>query len=163
MRRSLVAVLLAAALTAIAACANPQNIHPKPGESTTTRANPTTSTATATGADETAQVCREAQSVSDDAVEELTAKLQEAQSAATSGNNTAALTAASEARRIATDWKSDLEDLADRPIRADVRDTLEDGIDTIDRILTTNPQNLNPRQAERDVQEFLDDLERVCA
>jgi hypothetical protein len=167
MRRPLVAVLLAAALitTAAAACAHPQNIAPKPGESTTTTraSTPTTASTTTSGADETERVCNEATSISDNAVDELTEKLEQAQSAANAGNNAAALTAASEARRIATDWKSDLEDLARRPIRADVRNTLEDGIDTIDRILNTNPQNLNPRQAERDVTKFLEDLERVCA
>jgi hypothetical protein len=163
MRRPLVAVLLAAALTVTAACAHPQNIAPKPGESTTTtRANPTTRTTTS-GADETDRVCTQAKSISDKAVDDLSGKLQQAQSAASSGNNAGALAAASEARRIATEWKSDLEDLADRPIRADVRNTLEDGIETIDTILTTNPQNLNARQAERDVRDFLEDLERVCS
>lgn len=161
MRRPLVALLLAAALTATAACANPQNIAPKPGESTTTtRANPPQTT---TGNDQTEQVCAQAQSVSDDAVAELTDKLEEAQSAANSGNTAAALAAANEARRIATDWKSELEDLTSRPIRADVRNTLQDGIDVIDEILNTNPQNLDARQAQGDIEDFLDDLERVCA
>jgi ABC-type Fe3+-hydroxamate transport system substrate-binding protein len=161
----LVAVLLAAALAATAACADPQNIHPKPGETTTTtRTNPpTTAAGTTTGADETEQVCAEATSISDDAVEEITEKLEQAQTAANAGNNAGALAAVNEARRIATDWKSDLEDLSRRPIRSDVRATLEDGVETIDRILTTNPQNLNPQQAERDIREFLEDLERVCA
>lgn len=166
MRRPLVAVLLAAALTVpAAACANPQNIAPKPGESTTTtRANPpTTTSTTATGADETEEVCTQATSTSNDAVDELTEKLEQAQTAANSGNNAGALAAANEARQIATEWKSDLADLARRPIRSDVRSTLEDGIATIDRILNTNPQNLNPREAEQDVVEFLEDLERVCA
>jgi hypothetical protein len=165
MRRPLVALLLAAALaTTAVACAHPQNIAPKPGESTTTtRANPPrTSTSTSTGTDRTAQVCRQAQSVSDDAVADLTDKLEEAQAAATAGNNAAALAAASEARRIATTWKGELKDLADQPIRADVRRTLEDGIKVIDKILNTNPQNLNPRQAQGEIEDFLDDLERVC-
>ncbi|MBX6752090.1 MAG: hypothetical protein IRY85_20925 [Micromonosporaceae bacterium] len=166
MRRPLVAVLLAAALTATAAaCAHPQNIAPKPGETTTTtRANtPTTARTTTAGTDETEQVCAQATSTSKDAVDQLTDKLEQAQTAANAGNNAGALAAASEARRIATDWKSDLTDLARRPIRADVRTTLENGIATIDRILTTNPQNLDPRQAERDVRGFLEDLDRVCS
>jgi hypothetical protein len=167
MRRPLVAVLIAAALAATAACAKPQNIHPKPGETTTTtRTTPATTTSaasTATGADETERVCAEATSISDDAVEEITEKLEQAQTAANAGNNAGALAAVTDARRIATDWKSDLEDLSRRPIRSNVRATLQDGVETIDKILTTNPQNLNPQQAERDIREFLEDLERVCA
>jgi hypothetical protein len=160
----LVAVLLAAALAAPAACANPQNIHPKPGETTTTTgATPQTSVAGATtGADETDQVCEQATSISEDAMDKLTEKLEQAQSAANTRNNAGAMGAVNEARRIATDWKSDLEELARRPIRSDVRTTLEGGVETIDRILTTNPQNLDPQQAERDIQEFLEDLDRAC-
>lgn len=161
MRRSIVALLLTAALAATAACAHPQNIAPKPGETTTTtRTSPPRPTTT--GADETAQVCTQAQSVSDDAVAELTDQLEEAQSAADSGNTAAALAAATEAKQIATDWKSELEDFADRPIRSDVRSTLEDGIDMIDELLNTNPQNLDATQARGDVEDFLDELERVC-
>lgn len=161
MRRPLIALLLAAALAATAACAHPQNIAPRPGESTTTtRAAPPRTTAA--GVDETEVVCTEAQSVSDDAVGELTETLERAQSAASSGNNAAALAAATEAKQIATEWKSDLEEFASRPIRSDVRETLEDGIAMIDELLNTNPQNLNPTQAQGDVEDFIDDLERAC-
>lgn len=165
MRRSLVAALLIASLAAAAGCAHPQNLAPKPGETTTTtRATPPrTSTSTASGEDETEQVCTEAQSVSDDAEAELTEKLDEAQGAMSAGNTAVALAAATEAKSIAQDWKSELEDLADRPIDADVRSTLEDGIDTIDTILNTDPRQLNPDEAREDVEGFLDDLERVCA
>ena len=161
MRRSIVALLLAAALAATAACAHPQNIAPKPGETTTTTRT-TPPRPTTSQADETAQVCTQAQSVSDDAVAELTDQLEDAQSAADSGNTAAALAAATKAKQIATDWKSDLEDFAERPIRSEVRTTLEDGIDVIDKLLNTNPQHLNPTEARRDVEDFLDDLERVC-
>jgi hypothetical protein len=163
MRRSLVAALLIASLAAAAGCANPQNIAPKPGESTTTTRPPRTSTSTSSsGGDETEQVCAEAQSVSDDAVAELTEKLEEAQSAASSGNTVAALAAANQAKAIAEDWKSELEGFADRPIDDGVRDTLEDRIATIDEILNTNPQQLDPTEAQRDVEGFLDDLEQAC-
>ena len=160
MRRPLIVLLLAAALAATAACAHPQNIAPRPGESTTTTRTPPRTTAA--GADETEEVCTEAQSVSDDAVGELTETLERAQSAASSGNNAAALAAATQAKQIATEWKSDLEEFASRPIRSDVRETLEDGIAMIDELLNTNPQNLNPTQAQGDVEDFIDDLERVC-
>lgn len=165
MRRLLAVGLLIASLAAAAACANPQNIAPKPGESTTTTRTtpPQTTTTSASGGDETEEVCREAQAVSDDAVAELNDKLTEAQSAASAGNNAAALAAATEAKQIATEWKADLEEFASRPIDDDVRDTLEEGIAMIDELLSTNPQDLNPTQAQRDVDNFLDDLEEVCS
>lgn len=164
MRRSLLAALLIASLAAAAGCANPQNIAPKPGESTTTtRSTPTqTRTTTASTGDETEEVCEQALSASDEAEAELTDKLQEAQSAASAGNTAAALTAANEAKRIAEDWKSELEDLAERPIDRDVRDTLQDGVDTIDELLTLPPQQLDPVQSRREVERFLDALEDVC-
>jgi hypothetical protein len=164
MRRPLVVALLIATLAAAAGCANPQNIAPKPGESTTTTRPPRTNTSTSSsGGDETEAVCAEAQSVSDDAVGELTEQLEEAQSAASSGNNVAALAAANQAKAIAEDWKSDLEAFTERPIDDGVRGTLEDGIDVIDELLTTNPQNLDPVEAQRDVEGFLDDLEEACS
>jgi hypothetical protein len=164
MRRSLVAALLIAALAAAAGCANPQNIAPRPGESTTTTRNqPPRTTDSNGGEDETEQVCAEAQAASDDAVAELTEKLEEAQSAASSGNNVAALAAANQAKAIAEDWKGELEDFAGRSIDDDVRNTLQDGVDMIDELLNTNPQDLNPTEAQRDVEGFLDDLEEVCA
>jgi DNA polymerase III gamma/tau subunit len=166
MRRSLLAALLIASLAAAAGCAHPQNLAPKPGETTTTtRSNPTPRTSTSTssaGGNQTQQVCEQALSASDEAEAELTDKLQEAQTAATAGNTAAALTAANQAKRIAEEWKSELEDLAGRPIDRDVRDTLRDGVDTIDELLTTPPQQLDPVQARRDVERFLDDLEDVC-
>lgn len=164
MRRSLVVALLVAGLAAAAGCAHPQNLAPKPGESTTTsRPARTTASSGNNGGDQTEQVCRDAQDVSDDAVADLNDKLGEAQAAANSGNNAAALAAATQAKQVATDWKSELEEFAAKPIDADVKGVLEDGIDTLDELLTTNPQNLNPTQARGDVEAFLDDLEEVCS
>jgi hypothetical protein len=157
MRRSWVALLVVAAVTAIA-CAHPNEV-PLPGESVSPSRQPTANTS---GPDETTAVCNQAQSVSRTAVDRLLAKLDEAQSALASGNQAAALTAATAAKALATDWKEDLEGFAARPVQANVRAELRQGVELIDELLGTPPQNLDPTAARAEVEEFLDDLDRVC-
>ena len=161
LRRSLAALLMITALTTTAACAHPHEV-PLPGESTTAPRNTRTTSGTSGAADETAAVCREAQSNSDAAVAKLTDKLEDAQSAIGSGNQAAALAAATAAKSIANDWKDDLEGFADRNISSPVRTVLNDGVEMIDELLATPPQSLNADKAKDQVDEFLDDLDAAC-
>jgi hypothetical protein len=158
MRRSWVALLVVAAVTAMA-CAHPNEV-PLPGESVPPSRQ---TTGSSSGPDETRTVCAQAQSASDAAVANLLAKLEEAQSAIAAGNQAAALVAANSARTLATQWKGDLEGFAARPIRANVRSVLDQGVDLIDDLLGTDPQNLDAAAAREQVEQFLDDLERACA
>jgi len=159
MRKSWIAVLVVAVMTA-AACAPPTE-DPLPGE---TVATPTSgprrpSTSTPTGADQTEAVCKEALERSNEVVEEIKQKIAQAQ--ANPATATATLLAL---RTTATEWKKDLEEYAERPIRAEVRRALNDGVEVIDELLAMPPQELanNADQAQRDIEGFLEDLERAC-
>jgi hypothetical protein len=157
MRRSWIALVVIAALTAIA-CAHPTE-DPLPGEPTPSATRARSTDPAPSGSDQTEQVCEEALDRSHEVVDEIRDKIADAQ--ANPGNATTALLSV---RAIATEWKNDLEDFADRPIRRDVRDAINQGIDVIDDLLATNPQRLASEadEAQQKIEDFLDDLESAC-
>jgi hypothetical protein len=159
MRRSFAAVMLIATLAGAAACAHPHEV-PRKGESPQTG---TTSANTPTTPDETATVCSEAQSVSTTAVDDLTSQLAAAQADLAANDQAAALAAALQARTIGTNWKSQLQGFADRNVKPSVRDALTSGVNTIDSILSTSPQDLNANTAQQQVNDFLDKLRSACS
>lgn len=158
MRRLWIAVLVVAVMTA-AACAHPTE-DPLPGETATTSSPDRPSTSTPTGADQTEEVCEEALERSNEVVAEIEEKIGQAQ--ANPATATATLLAL---RTTATEWKEDLQEYAERPIRGEVRDALNEGVEVIDEILAMPPQELanNADQAQEDIEGFIDDLERACA
>jgi hypothetical protein len=160
-RSSLLAVLVVGISLAAGACAHPNEV-PLPGESPspTPRVSRTTQT---TGADETAEVCREAQDESEDAVATLTDQLDEASTAYNAGKTAEALAAYNEAKETGTEWADTLDELAGRPIEAKVRTVLEDGSEMITDLVNTPPQNIDPEDAEDQINEFLDDLDAACS
>jgi hypothetical protein len=153
-----IALLVIAAVTA-AACAHPTE-DPLPGQSAAPTTSTRTQTSGQTGGDQTEAVCAEALDRSHEVVDEIKAKITEAQ--ANPGSATVALLSV---RTAATQWKKDLQEFADRPIRSDVRDALNEGVDLIDELLAKNPQELagEAEQAQEDIENFLDDLESACA
>ncbi len=159
-RPALLAGLLVATLAGAGACAHPNEV-PLPGESPSPTPRASRSTAT-TGADETREVCREAQDESEDAVATLGDKLTEASTAYNAGKTAEALAAYNEAKETGTEWAGTLEDLADRNIESRVRTVLQDGAEMITDLVSTPPQNIDPDEAEDQINEFLDDLEAAC-
>jgi hypothetical protein len=157
MRKSRIALLVIAAVTAVA-CAH-RNEDPLPGETPAPTTSTRADTSTATGGDQTETVCEEALDRSQEVVDEIKAKISEAQ--ANPGSATAALLTV---RATATRWKDDLEEFASRPIRSDVRDALNEGVNLIDELLAKNPQELagEATQAQADIENFLDDLRTAC-
>ena len=168
MRRSWLALLVVAAVTVIA-CAHPTE-DPLPGETladptatATHTARPTPSrSGTPTRTSDpavTEEVCDDAQSVTQDAVDEIMAKVAQAQA-----NPAAAI---AQAIVIGEEWKSKLEDFRDEPVTTPVRDTLDEGIDMIDdllRTLRTNPTSLisQANQIQDQIDEFQDNLADAC-
>src|SRR5262252_8702943 len=139
MRRSGMALLVIATVTAIA-CAHPHE-DALPGQPTAsaTSHRPTSTTGgtpTASG-DETAAVCQEALDRSSQVVDQIKAKI-----AAAQADPASATVALLTVRGTATQWKTDLQGYADRHTSSKVHDALENGISVIDDLLNTSPEQL---------------------
>ncbi|HEY7223362.1 MAG TPA: hypothetical protein VH561_07115 [Micromonosporaceae bacterium] len=160
MRRPSVVVLMIAAVITGIACAHPHEV-PLPGQSPASTGSPSASaSAPATGADQTSAVCDEALRATNDAKTEITAQINQVQ-----GNPGGAAAALLTARAKATQLRSNLQDLRNRPIRANVRDALDQGIALLDHFLGESVQQLTAEgaQAEQQLQDFLDTLSTACA
>jgi hypothetical protein len=159
MRRSWIALLVVATVTAIA-CAHPHE-DPLPGEPTTSESSqrPTSTATNGGGGDETATVCTQAIDRSQEVVDQIKTQITAAQA-----NPATAPAVLLTVRSTATRWKQDLQGFANRNIRSDVRDALNQGIDVIDQLLATSPQELATQadQAQQKIQGFLDKLRSAC-
>jgi hypothetical protein len=157
-------VLGVVAAATVIACAHPHEV-PKPGESLPPSSSSPRPPVT-TGANETRAVCTDAQRLSDEAINDLTTLLNQAQSAKNAGNQSAALTAITNAQQRAKQWSSSLKTLANKNIDSRVRSALNSGISTIDKLANTpltGLASLDPEQVQRDITKFRDDLRSACS
>ncbi len=164
MRRSRLALLVVAAVTALA-CANPHET-PLPGE---TQPSPSETTASATGApattgaDQTASVCRDARSESSSKVTLLKAEIAKA------ADPSQLLTALTAAERLGQEWVDNLKKLRAKNISAPVKRVLDDGIELLEGLVSkiknrdmTLMQESVQQEIVEQIDDFLADLDDVC-
>lgn len=157
MRKFIIAAaLVTTALTGAAGCAD----NSKPGTDATSA--PAATTATDRVADQTKAVCTEAISTSTAATAAFTAKFTEFLAAAASGDTAKFDTLEADFAKLANDWKGKLTELSTKPIKAEVKTALTDGIAKVEQI-TSEDGSLTAEKVQADLATFNTKLAAACA
>jgi hypothetical protein len=159
MRKFLVrAAFVTVVLGSIAACAHPTL--PEGYGPTTAGTAPTGPTGPTGPADQTKEVCTQAQSLSVTAVATIRTKAAAAQSALAAGNQVGVVQAVTDLKKAATDWSDQLTQLSSKPVKPAVKSVLDDGVRTINQLASaTTP----PPDAESKLTDFTTKLAAACA
>jgi hypothetical protein len=159
MRKILVAVAFSAvALGGLAACAHPT---PPDGYGPPTTGPATQApTSAAPVADQTVEVCQQAESVSASAVVTIRAKGAAATAALQSGDQVTLVQAVTDLKKAAADWAAQLTVLSGKPIKPAVKTVLTDGVTTINTLAAAQ---VPPPDAESKLTDFTTKLAAACA
>jgi hypothetical protein len=154
MRKLMITAALAAvALAGVAGCADNS---PKPASSSSA------SSAAATAADQTKQVCDEAASTSTTAAAAIQAKATEL--VAANGDQAKMLQVGTDLAKLASDWSAKLTELSAKPINAQVKQALSDGVTTITTLSNpTTLQSTTPAQVQSQIQGAIGKITAACA
>lgn len=163
MRRSRLALLVFAAVTAIA-CATP-NETPLPGETqpSPSRTTQSPTSAPTSGSDQTAAACRDAVRESNSKVALLKAEIAKA------ADPSQLFTALAEAERLGQEWVDNLKKQRDRNISASLKNVLNRGIGLLEDLVAkirnrdmTLMQESVQQEIVKQIEDFLADLDKVC-